>query len=213
MTKNTKTTKTTKTTKQNAELIRALASIKKQVKNARESSQVLTASMIWAFLTDKENYKTTEKSINEILKNSFNAEDWTRVRGGELRKVRYARLVFESRLEALEKCQDEKSVLLYLKNNESTLSYSRILNTKQNQKKADSSESTLKKIQPIEISPDSLDKTIQKANPNPESAMLETVAFLKSIAYNDKLLKMLNDKIKSAGIRITYGVATVKKSA
>ena len=211
MTKITKATKATKAT--NPDLIQALASIKKQVKNARESSQFLTASFIWAFLTDKENYKKTEKEINEILKNSYNPEDWTRVRGGELRKVRYARLVFEARLEALESCKDEKSVLLYLKNNESTLSYSRILNTKQNQKKADSSESTVKKIQPIEISPDSLDKTSQKANPNPDSAMLEAVAFLKSIAYNQKLIEKLNEKIKTAGIRITYGVASVKKSA
>ena len=210
--KMTKNTKNTKNTKQNAELVRALASIKKQVKNARESSQLLTASFIWAFLTDKESYKTTAKEINEILKNSFNPEDWTRVRGGELRKVRYARLVFESRLEALESCKDEKSVLLYLKNNESSLSYAKVLNIKQNQKKkVDSSESSVKKIQPVEVNPESLDKS--KANPNPESAMLETVAFLKSIAYNKKLMDMLNEKIKSAGIRITYGVTTVKKSA
>jgi hypothetical protein len=166
-------------------------------------------------LKDVENYKTTEKRINDILKESFNPEDWTRVRGGELRKVRYSRLVFESRLEALEKCKDEKSVLLYLKNNESQLSYSRILNTKQNQKKTDSQESKSGKIPPVVVDVESLDKTqpTQKANPNPESAMLEAVAFLKSIAYNPKLIEKLNEKIKTTGIRITYGVASVKKSA
>jgi hypothetical protein len=211
----TKNTKNTKNTKQNADLIRALASIKKQVKNARESSQLLTASFIWAFLTDKESYKTTEKNINNILKDSYNADDWKRIRGGELRKVRYARILFETRIEALEKCQNDKDVLFYLKNNEKELSYSKVLNLKQNQKKTDSQESKNGKIPPVVVDVESLDKTqpTQKANPNPDSAMLETVAFLKSIAYNPKLIEKLNEKIKSAGIRIAYGVASVKKSA
>ena len=143
-TKTTKKAKTTKTTKKeynNKALESQLILIRKSIRKAREASQEYTANLIFAFLLDSQEYKKTESRIRSILADLF-GNDWQAVKGSENRKIRYARIIFESRLEALKNCKNSDDVLQYLKMNQEQLSHSKVLNINTNQGKQSSKQSS-----------------------------------------------------------------------
>ena len=202
-------TKNTKKNPVNKELAQALATLKKHIKNARESSRIYTAGIIWAFLCGKQDYKKTEAKIRDMVKDSYGV-DWEAAKGAENKKIRFARVIFESRLEALESCESADDVLAYLKQNADELTFSKVLNVNQNQKE----KSPRHKIEKPESESDSnlYGKPNPVKNPNPESESMELIAFLKSAVKNPQLLQMINTKLASDGIHIQY-VPSLRKVA
>lgn len=210
------TTKNTKNTKKeniNKELENQLIIIRKTIKKAREASQEYTANLIFAFLLDSQEYKKTESRIRSILADSF-GDEWQAVKGSENRKIRYARIIFESRIEALKNCKNSDDVLDYLKTNQKQLSHSKVLNINTNQasKKAIKKESKQESNQ--ESNPNLYGKNPNPAkNPNPESESMQVIAFIKSAVKNPKLLALMNEKLSESGIKIQYIANPIRKVA
>lgn len=210
------TTKNTKNTKKeniNKELENQLIIIRKTIKKAREASQEYTANLIFAFLLDSQEYKKTESRIRSILADSF-GDEWQAVKGSENRKIRYARIIFESRIEALKNCKNSDDVLDYLKTNQKQLSHSKVLNINMNQasKKAIKKESKQESNQ--ESNPNLYGKNPNPAkNPNPESESMQVIAFIKSAVKNPKLLALMNEKLSESGIKIQYIANPIRKVA
>ena len=207
--KNTKNTKNTK--KENAKLKKHLQTIKTACKNARQASQEYTAKLIFAFLLDVQEYKKTESRIRDIVADSFGNE-WQAVKGSENRKIRYARLVFVSRTEALKDCKKVADVLHYLKTNQKELSHARILNINTNQQKT-KTQNPKPKTQTQNPEP------VNYGKPNPvpqpaseDSQVLEAVAFIKGIKNNGKLLALMNKQLADAGIKIQVLQEPVRKA-
>lgn len=219
MTKNTKTTKTTKTTKkakkakkqENKKLTSHLKTIATAVKNARQASQEYTAKIIFAFLLDVQEYKKTESRIRDIVSDSFGKE-WQAVKGSENRKLRYARIIFESRTEALKNCKNVADVLHYLKTNQEQLSHSRILNINTNQSKPNQGKQASKQAS-NQASNQESNPNLYGKNPNPESESMQVIAFIKSAVKNPKLLALMNEKLAESGIRIQHLANPIRKVA
>lgn len=199
-TKNTKNTKNTK--EENKKLIAHLNTIRTACKNAREASQDYTAKIIYAFLLDAQDYKKTEAKIRDIVADSY-GDEWQAVKGSENRKIRYARIVFENRIEALKDCKNTADVLHYLKTNQKELSHSKILNINTNQR-AQASKPAIKPASPQAVNPNLYGTPNPVKNPNPESESMQVVAFLKSAVKNPKLLAMINERLSESGIKIQY---------
>ncbi len=216
-TKNTKTTKNTKNTKNtkkeytNKALESQLILIRKSIKKAREASQEYTANLIYAFLLDSQEYKKTESRIRSILADSF-GNDWQAVKGSENRKIRYARIIFESRIEALKNCKNPDEVLHYLKTNQEQLSHSKVLNINTNQASKQASKKAIKQESNQESNQESKSNLYGK-NPNPESESMEVIAFIKSAVKNPKLLALMNEKLAESGIRIQCIANPIRKVA
>ena len=211
-TKATKATKATKNTKkENAKLKRHLQTLKTACKNAREASQKYTAKIIYAFLLDSQDYKKTETKIRQIVSDSY-GEDWETVKGSENRKIRYARVIFERRIEALKNCKNTGEVLHYLKTNQKELSHSKILNINTNQGKANQGKANQGK-------PNQGPEPVNYGKPNPvpqpaseDSQVLEAVAFIKGIKNNEKLIALMNKHLADAGIKIQVLQEPVRKA-
>lgn len=208
-TKNTKNTKNTK--KENKTLEKHLQTIKTACKNAREASQEYTAKIIYAFLLDTQEYKKTESRIRDIVADSY-GEEWQAVKGSENRKIRYARIVFESRVQALESCKNVADVLHYLKTNQKELSHAKILNINTNQR-VQASKPAGKPVSPKAVDSNLYGTPNPVKNPNPESESMQVIAFIKSAVKNPKLLALMNAKLEDSGIKIQYVPNLVRKAA